>query len=72
VGLAVINSFLFVLALAAIALFIEANSDRNSPQNGFINQPTQQYLQPSGGYSAAPYFPGMPYNSFNPTYTQYY
>jgi hypothetical protein len=39
-----------------------------------VNQPTQQYSQSYGGYNAAPFYQGMPYDNYNynPVFTQYY
>ena len=79
-GLAVINSFLFVLALVAIPLLMEmdsqGNSHGNSSESEFVNQPMQQfpqqYPQQYPGYSAAPYNPGLSYNTYNPTSAAYY
>jgi hypothetical protein len=70
-GLVVINSCLFILSLAAIALIIAGNSGKNSQQNGSVNQPTQQYSQPYGSVNQPTQQYSQPYGFVNQPTQQY-
>jgi hypothetical protein len=68
-GIVVINSFLVIVALAAIPVLIGKNAYEASPQNGSMNQSIPQNQQQ---YTDGQYNPEMSYNNFNSAPIEYY
>ncbi len=72
-GLAVINSFIIVLALAAIPLHFAVADDAAPPETGYnnelITQAQPQYV--AGGNDAAVYNQNIPNNTYDAAYQAY-
>lgn len=67
-GLAVINSLLFVLSLASIYIFINKEPSRSAPPPIAFNQLAYQYGQQNGANTNAAMNPEMAYNTNNLVY----
>jgi len=88
IGLAVINSFLVVVAFASVAALFQKDPNTIPSQHGSMHPPASQYPsqhQPSSqyqpqhqqnyahpGYRAPVHNFGIPYGNYNPTYSEYY
>lgn len=71
-GIAVINSFLIVIALAAVPALMQLSSSQAFSHTPYVNQavaPPQADQYPFGGYNTSVYNPGVSYGNNVPTYT---
>ena len=71
-GLAVINSLLLILTVAAIYVFIKDPSSTNHPQAAPASQPAYQYAQQNGSYPANNYYDYGYHNHGQPVYATEY
>ena len=67
-GLAVINSLLFIVSLAAIYIFINKEPSRSTPPAIAFNQLAYQYGQQNGTSNSTSMNPEMAYNTNNLVY----